>query len=195
MNEKVLVKLKDKTSTLRIFEQGISLVGERPAYVEETPFVKKLLVNGCLVKAKEAELKAWDNRAENNKAAKSKAQKEKEDKDKKYVEFQAKVKEVETALDSGELETAATLLKEAEKLGGKNSVDQLKKVLQGKESRKAQEAEILNLANAAIEKGLIEKGENGYSIDGKIVAETESALVNYLINSKKVREAIQKQLA
>lgn len=190
---KILVKLKDKTSTVHIFEQKVSLVGEVPHEVEETQYVKKMLAIGCIVKAKDSEKKAWDAK-KHGQVKTPKEDKDEKDKQLKYEKLQETLKTFDQAIKDGDLDKAEKLLGEAVKLSNKTTVANQAKVLQGKQARKAQEAEVLNLANAAIEKELIKKEETGYTIDGKVIAETEPALINYLINSKKVREGLQTAL-
>jgi vacuolar-type H+-ATPase subunit I/STV1 len=188
--DKIYLRLKDKTSTFWLAEQGISLVGEIPKLVEKTHFVSKLLKNGV------AEIVSSD-------FARKYFQSD-EDRQKAFEAEQAKA-EMDSAYDAiaglikkEEFQQADVSLKEFKvKYPDEDTTtlhDEIKEGLEELKAHEEKKGEIRSLIEKAIQEKLIVMNSNGYSIDGKIVAENEDTLIKYLIRSNKIRASLEKKL-
>ena len=193
----IYIKLKDKTSTYWLAEQGVSLIGEIPKRVVKTAFVSKLLKNGVAETVSDEFAKKYLLSDEE----KTKAFQYKEDESK----FKDQIEVIANKIKSGELTLAKQLIEKAKidlMSFGPQFIDenghlltdvklQLKDKKDSVDKELGEIEQIKSLIEGAIQAKIIVLNSNGYSIDGKVVAETEDSIVNYLLKSKKNRTEIE----
>lgn len=191
--DKIWIRLKDKTSTFWLAEQSVSLVGEIPKEVNKTGFVSKLLKNGVAENVNPEFAKKYFLSKEDKDEA--------NEKEKQVKEMEKQVRIIEDKIKEGNLDLAQQLIAKCDKEFGdiaSKMIAILKKELEGRvkelEAEKEQKEEVENLIIKTMEAKVVVKDENGFSIDGKIVAETEEELIGYIMKSKKVRTSLEKKL-
>lgn len=191
--DKIYIRLKDKTSTYWIAEQSVSLVGEIPKEVEKSGFVTKLLKNGVAETVSDEFAKKYlqDNEQ------KEEAQKD----EKKADDLQKQIRIITDKIKEGKFDLANQIIVKVENLYGESGKlallvvkEELKEQILQAEKEKKETEEVLKLITSAIEGKIIVQDKNGYSIDGKVVAETEEAMIGYLLKSKKNRNTIEKKV-
>lgn len=190
---KIYIRLKDKTSTYWLAEQGVSLVGEIPKRVEKSGFVSKLLKNGVAETISDEFAEKYLLAGEEKKEAIHG--------EKKANELSKQVRIITDKIKDGKFDLAGQIIAKAEKEFGDSAVEvletvktQLKEAVDEADNELEEKKEIMAVITSAIDLKIIIKDQNGYSIDGKVVAETEEAIIGYLLKSKKSRTAIEKKI-
>lgn len=190
---KIYCRLKDKTSTFWLGEQQLSFVGEIPKRVEKTGFVTRLLKNGVIEPVSDEFAEKYHMSTEEKEQALKKEESINE------IKKQAKI--TTDKIKEGDFELALKLIEQIDKKFGDDASDvvetlkvELSEHIEEAEEAEEEKKETMALITSAIENKLIVKDQNGYSINGKIVAETDDAIIGYIQKSKKVRNAIIKKL-
>lgn len=193
--DKIVVRLKDKTSTHWLAEQQVSIVGDKPVKVEKTGRVNRLIKGGVIEQvSNKYYLDYHQKKGETTDETTDEAAGEGSGSDEEAkAQFDIHLQEAENALTDEDFEYAAEEISKAKELGHSEKLDELESLLGDMQKEKFDK--VVEMVDEALGKEIIREGQKGFVYKQKTVAEDKESLYHLVFKDEKIQDELAGKLS